>query len=407
MTLYSRGVAKTVAIAPESSFGIASAQAGQFLRRTRSDLSPSVQQVESQEILPSQQVRDSRQGARQIQGTIAGQLSPATYSLLLQGLLRNTYAAASPVGPLSDTSATIDGNGNLVIVSPSASWSTKFKIGDMVRITGLTGSVGSADNLNNARVVAISPGANSISLSCVSTPVAWTGGTQSAVTVAMPGKRLIVPATGQIDQSFTLEHAFTDIGYYELFTGCKVTQVSLQVPASGFIQFSASVIGQQIATPGVQTYATAAAPTTTTALTANTGKVMYNGVPILYMTGAAIQIISSTGADNVVGSNLIPQISLGTLSVRGSFTALTTVDTLTSDFLNEVETSISLLMTTSPAANADYVAIHLPRVKLTAQSKNDSDKAITRSFNFTALENTGSVVYGDLSTILVEDSLTS
>ncbi len=401
MAIFARGVAKTVAINPEATFGVIGAGAGQLLRRTSSDLNLSVQQVQSQEILPSQQVRDSRNGPRQVQGTLAGQLSPSSYTPLFEGLLRSTFAPVAPVTGLTDTQATTDANGNYVVTSATANWATHFKIGDIVRPSGLTG-LASSDNGDDLRVVMVS--SNSITLQPPGMPIAWN--TAQTDSFALPGKKLIIPATGQLDKSFSLEHWYSDTGQSETFVGCKVTQLSLNVPASGFCTMQASITGRDMQASSVQQFPGAAVASNTTGLTATTGKISYNGVAMAYITAFALQIVSSVGNDQVVGSNLVPGIFLGTLMAKGSLSALTTTDTLTTDFLNENEVSLSLTMTSSPAEGAEFISIHLPRVKLTSSTKNDSDKAIVRSFQFMALENSGSVPNADFTTVMIQDSQT-
>lgn len=401
MTTFARGVAKTVAINSETTFGTVGAGSGQLLRRTSSDLNLSVAQIQSQEILQSQQVRDQRAGPRQVQGTLAGQLSPTTYSMLFEGLLRSTFAAVAPIANLSDTSSTLDGYGNIIVTSASGNFSSRFKTGDMIRPSGLTGGAG-YDNLEDSRVIAISP--TSMTLSVPANSIAWATGQTDTFT--LPGKKLFIPSVGQLNKSFSVEHWYSDIGESELFVGCKITQISMNIPASGFVTIQASVSGRDMIKTTTQAFPAAAPLSTTTGLTATTGKVLYNGIAMAYITAMSIQIVSSVGNDPVVGANVVPEIFLGTVMVRGSLSALTTSDTLTNDFLAENEVMLSLLVTTSPAPNAEFMSIHLPRVKLTSSTKTDSDKGIMRSFNFVALENTGSAVGSDLTSIMIQDSLT-
>lgn len=402
--VFSRGVAKTVAVGIETSFGTASAAAGQLLRRTNSDLNLNVAQIQSQEILPSQQVRDQRQGSRSIQGTLAGQLHGGGYQLLFETLLRSSFAvpASSSFAGVSDSAATIDGNGNLVLTSASTTFTNKLHTGDVVRLTGLTGGP-AIENSADMRVVAMT--ANSLTLAPPTglTPGVWASGQTD--TISFIGKKLIIPATAQQDKSFTLEHWYSDIGVSEVFTGCKVTSIGINIPANQFATIQASITGQNGVTGASQLFTGAAAASTATGLTAVTGQIAYQGKALGYFQSMSLQISTQVGADPVIGSNIIPAIFLGTLSVSGSLTALFTSDTMTADFLNENEVSLSLLLTDSPANNANFVEIHLPRVKLTSSTKNDSDRAIVRSYSFMALENTGSIAGADLTTIMIQDSL--
>ena len=400
MTIFSRGVAKTIAIAPELvAYGTAGAGPGQYLRRVSSDLNLSVQQLDSQEILPSQQMRDSRQGPRQVQGSLSGQLSPGSYSSLFQGLLRGTFSAAAVSAVVSDCNGVLDALGNLVLSSGSAGWATSgIKMGDMVRIaSGINAGI-------NFRVIAY-PSASQISL----LPIGGTAqafGTAPTLQLVGQGKKLIIPqGPAQIDRSFSLEHWYSDVGQSELFTGMKPSQVALNIPASGFVTSQFSFTGQNSVATTAQVYPGAGAVSTGTSLTATSGRVIYQGVTLAYLTGANLQLMTQAQAPNTVGSNIAPFLFVSELMVRGSFTSLFTGDTLTNDFLNEAEVSLSFTMTSSPSGTADFVSIFLPRVKLTSSTKTDSQSAITRSYNFVALEYIGGSTAIDATTVVVQDSL--
>jgi len=58
--LTARGVAKTLVVLAETSFGVQPTGTAQILRRNQSMLNLQVQEIDSQEILPSQQMRDAR-----------------------------------------------------------------------------------------------------------------------------------------------------------------------------------------------------------------------------------------------------------------------------------------------------------------------------------------------------------
>lgn len=397
MPIFARGVAKTVAIGYESGgFGVPAPGPGQFLRRTQSDLNLSVAQLDSQEILPSQQMRDSRYGPRQVQGTLAGQLSPQSYKMLFEGLLRGTFMSGGVSPVVSDASATADGAGGLVITSPSANFTNgAIRVGDMMRMTTANAGI-------NMRVTNF--GSNAIGLQAIGgIPVAFGAG--SPTQLYGVGKRLVVPqGPAQIDRSFTIEHYYSDVGTSELFTGLKVSGITLNVPASGFVTFQASLTGQNLTASNQQYFAAALPVSTTSSLTATTGKLMYNGVPFAYITGMNLQLMTQAQAVNTVGSNIAPAIFVSQITVRGSLTALMTNDTITQDFLNENEISLSMTMTTNPTGLADFVSIFMPRVKLTSSTKTDSPSAITRSYNFTALEYIAGNVVIDGTTVVVSDS---
>jgi hypothetical protein len=404
---FARGVSRTIAIALESTEGVQSTAQAQFLRRVTMDINQNTQAVESQEIRPSQQMADARQGTRSVTGTLSGQLSPASYKLLFQQIFRAAFVAGVSSAGLADTVATLDpaGTGNLIITGPSEHFVTVtgFKLGDVVRLANLTGGP-AGDNGENLRIIALTDTVMTLAPP-PNTPVLWASG--QSVTISVVGKKLIVPITAQTDQSFTIEAWYGDVGQSEIFVGCKATQVSFNIPANGFVTFQMQFTGLQCTTGTTQQYPSATAASGTTSLTSTGGKVLYQGLPQSIITGINIQIVADAQAPPVVGSYYASNVFIGMLAVRGSLTCLMVNDTLTADFLQENEVQISTLLTTSPLPGADFVSLWLPRVKLMSGTKTDSQTSITRSYNLTALEqvNGGTGTNVDDTTVVMQDSM--
>ena len=404
-TTYAVGVKKIVSIAQETSVRRAIHRRRAALRRVTADFNLNVARDQSQEILPSQQVRDARQGPRQVQGQLTGQLSPQTFKLLFQGLFRNTFSAGVSTSTLTDTVATIDGaTGNLIINGASETFlTTGFKNGDVCRFSGLTGG-GAADN---ARTSADQRREYAAHL--------------PAPPVTIPrdlvrrGKRHDLrrrqeahdPPTGQLDQSYTVEQWVPDIGLSEVFTGCKITQVTFDDPGVRLRDLYGAVHRpadghRQLA--GLR----------------ERGRAVVHDIadrqwrPYRLCGHSAGRRLGVHAAGDlgrvgrcVVGTNLIPGVFIGTVRAQGSMTALMENDRLTTDFLNENEVEISVMATTTPLPNADFVSLYLPRAKLMSMTRQDSDRQINRSFNVVALEqdNGGAGTVWDDTTIVMQDSL--
>jgi hypothetical protein len=350
------------------------------------------------------QIRDSRQGPRQLSGTFSGQLAPGAYSLFLQALMRATYMSptTSGVNPLTDlTAASQQGGSAAALTSNSSNFRTMgFNIGDVVRLSGLGSTAYAADD--NMPLIVQSIGTNGAQMIVsVQSGFVFFGTAQSAKISGV--KKLIMPQTGVVQPSFTIEEWYNDVGVSDLSLGCTVTQMQIQMPARGFCTFSASFTGQNQVESSAQVYTAPTAPSTATSLMMLGGQVLYNGVIIAYMSNATLSISSPTQADPAIGSNIVPAVFLGNISVTGSFTTLMANDTMTNDFLAENEVSLLFLLATSQSAYAGFVTLQMPRCKLGAATKQDSQTAITRSFNFQALENI-TVADADDSTLIINDS---
>lgn len=152
---------------------------------------------------------------------------------------------------------------------------------------------------------------------------------------------------------------------------------------------------------------TPTAETVTDILTAVNGVVLVNGVPVTNVTGAQVTINGNAAhSDAVVGSNVVDDIQRGRLAVSGSFTAKFDSVTLQTIFEGRSTTSLVLAVTEDATANADFVVINLPMIKLTGDTPDDGEKAVIRTYPFTAQINGagGAALATDQTIIAIQDS---
>jgi hypothetical protein len=345
-----------------------------------------------------------------VQGQLAGYLSPLTYELMFSNLFRSTFAAGASLASVSDSTVSINSTTGAVTIGVASEnfLTSGFKVGDVIELSGTAGSA-LADS--SVYLVATSVTATTIITAPPSAGVslaAYTTG--QTVTIKLVGKKLIMPSTlaAQSLESLAFEHYYSDIGVSEVATGCRITSISLSVPPNGYANFAAQFLGQNLTEYTAQQFANPTPETSTPLLTATDGRLIYKGAPVAALTGFNLQISTQADATPVVGSNFVPNVFVGTMMASGSFTALFEDSSITSDFLNEAEFSIQMLLTGSNAANADFVNINLPRVKIFSDNKNDSDREIVRSVNFRALEQSvlgGTGLAYDDTTVAIQDSL--
>jgi hypothetical protein len=399
MTIFARGVAKTLAIAEETTFGTRSTLTGSYLRRTSSDLTLSADAYQSQEILPSQQVEDARLGVHRVSGTLSGQLSPGAYADLFQGMMRGTWTAPVVLTDQSVTVATLS-NGSVIQNTSGGFLASGLKLGDVITFAGFAGGY-IANNNVNCRIWAMSDTAISVNETLVVVSSAVSG-----VTISQAGKKLLMPASGQVFRSFSLEHWFADVGISECFVGCRISQISLNIPSTGLVTFSATITGQDMVAGSSQVYGSPAGPTTDNSLAAVSGRLTYQGAELAIVTGLSLQLTSNVQSNPVLGSNVVPEIFMGMMRVNGSFTAMFTDETLANNFINETETQLQVYLTSTQAANSPFVSIFVPRVKAISAQKSDSDMSLVQSFNFTGLFQTagGAGTTLDATSIAIMDS---
>lgn len=396
------GVFKQVIYKPETTYGVMPAQAGgQSLRRVTSSLNLSKDTYQSNEIRADFQVADFRHGLRKAGGTIAGELSAKTFADFIAAALKKDFTATAPI---SGVSITIGGSAGAWTISRAAgSFLTDgVKIGDVVRLTAGTFN---AANLNkNIQVTGVT--ATSLTGRTLNGSALVAEGPVASATVTVVGKKSMVPQTGHADKSFSIEHWHPDVPASEVFSGCKVSKLSLSLPATGMATISVELAGKD-ATASAAQYFTSPTPVTMTgAMAAVNGVVSVGGVAGGTITSMSIDIASAQTSEPGIGSNTADQVSTGRVLVTGQITAKFDSTVLRDAFYNETEISAYAVFTADNSANADFVAFSIGRLKLSDAAKDDGEKILIQTLPFQALLNVngGAALPTDCTTIAVQDS---
>lgn len=399
-----KGINRQIVIAKETTFGTQAAGPGQLLRRVNASLQLSKDVFASQEILPSQQVRDLRHGVRRATGSIDGQLSPGTYAMLFEGLLRGSFTAGVTTGAKTDITAAAGPPGTFTRASGSF-LTDGFKVGDVVRWTGWT-TTGAGNNARNYRIKDLT--ATVMTVTGTGNEVVAAKAAGDSVTCSVVGKKLQIPASGQVFNSYTIESWLPDADtpISEVFLGMRVQQIMLSLPSTGMLGFSAQLVGQDMKTGTSQQYGSATAMTATNSLAAVNGAVRFNGADVALITGAQIGIAATLDAGPVLGSNVVPDIFQGRLTTQGNMTVYVRDQSFYNLFDSESEVDLMFYLTADGTLNSDFMTLVMNRVKLTSATKNDGDRAILQQVGFQALENVngGAGTKWDATTITVQDS---
>lgn len=399
------GVAKQLIYKLESAWGVApGASSAQRLRRVQSTLDLRKQTYQSAEIRTSQQIADFRHGVRSVEGSITGELSAGTWEDFFAAVLRRDFATVTAI---TGASITVAGSGPTYTVTRAAgSFLTDgVKIGQVIRLTA--GSFNAANLNKNLLVIALT--------ATVATVIPLNGvalvaeGPIASATVTIVGKTTYAPASGHTDKSFSIEHYYSDLDESELFLGCKINRLGLELPPTGIATIALDMMGKDVTTAsgGSAPYFTSpTAETATGVLAAVNGVLVAGGSQIAIVTGASFNVNGNMTAEPVVGSNTHPDIFEGRVMVDGQLTAFFESVVLRDYFLNETEISLLLALTASNAAAADFLAFSLPRIKFGGAQKDDGEKGLVQTLPFQGLENTagGSGTSTEASTMAMQDS---
>jgi hypothetical protein len=399
-----QGINKLTSYKLQTALGsIATGSGGQTLRRKTSIASIARATYTNDEIVGHQQSTGVNLGSASSAWNFDGLLSPGTYAPLLGCLLRRVFTAVTPIS----ATFTIAGSGPYTITRTAGSFLTDgVKNGDVVRITA--GTYINAVNMNNNLLVA-SCTALVLTVVTLNNTVMLAEGPNAASTLTVVGKKTMPPQTGQTDVLLTLEEWYPDLGKSELFPDLRVGQLDVGLPASGNATVKLASMGLGVRTGGsAQVLTTPIAATTSPVLTAVRGLLRLNGNASAVVTGMSFVVKTVLTAEGpIIGSNYAPDMARGRIEVTGQFTALFDATTFRDIFDSETVISLSAIMATDTTNTADFVGFTLSALKLTNADPDDGEKAIMRTYPFTAQMNAngGPALANDMTIISIQDSL--
>lgn len=198
------------------------------------------------------------------------------------------------------------------------------------------------------------------------------------------GKTLAVPSTGHTNQSFTFEDWFSDVSISSVYTGCRVSKIDIDIKPNGYAEVSVSILGQDGKDSAVRYFTSPADVAQSGKLAGVNGKLMANGAQVALITGMKVSIDLSANSEAVVGSNVAPDVYIGSVVVSGSFTCYFADLSMRTAANNDTPMSIAIRMDASTSTNSDYVAIVIPAAKITMPTVDDGEKMLIQDVKFTA-----------------------
>ena len=400
--LIARGVAKTVAIAPETTCWGEPAGAGtaRLLRRVTANFNLTKETYESAEIRESQQVSDMRHGTRSVTGSLNGELSAGSYADLMGALLGRDFATVAPVTGLTITIAA--SGDNWTITRSTGSWLTAgFGPGVVFRLTAGTFN---ASNLNKNLSI-ISATALALTVKVMNGTALVAEGPIATATATITGKSTFTPLTGLTDKSFTIEERYTDINQYERYVGNKVNNMSVSIPASGLATVDFSFAGKDLDRAETTAYFTSPTSQSNTGIVASVnGTVLFNGSPVAVITSADFTVERASENAAVAGSNSIVNIFMGRIKASGNLSLYFIDGVARNAFNQETEVTLAFSLTEGTLANSNVISFVFPRVKLNGFEKADAEQGIVASVPFVALENQVTSTGLPVGTVFIQDT---
>ncbi len=396
----SKGTSKIVAYKKESTWGtLAGNTGGKLLRRVTASFNLVKEAYESGEIRTDRQIADYRHGVRSAEGSLNGELSPASYADFMGSIVGRDFATVS-LGSAAQTTVAVSGT-SYTLVRATGSWlSDGVKVGMVIRASGLTTTADNGKNLLVASVTATEAVVVPLNGSALTAQAV-----ASSVTLTSPGKSTFVPATGHTDQSYTVEEFYSDIAQSEVYTGMKLNNMNVQLPATGLTTVDFGFAGKDLTQSGTTQYFTSpTAQNSNGIFAAVNGVMLVDGAPVALVTSADFAVERATENATAVGSNSVAEIFTGRIRVTGNMSVYFQDAAFRSYFDAETPVSVVLTLTTDSSADSDFVTFTLPKVKLGSFTKDDGELGIIASASFQALTNDVTTTGLPATTIQIQDS---
>jgi hypothetical protein len=396
-----KGTAKQVGYKKESSFGtLAGTSAGKLLRRVTASFNLTKETYESGEIRTDRQIADFRHGVRSAEGSLNGELAPASYADFMGSVLARDFTTAPAA---TGVSITIDASGALYTITRGAgNWLTEgFKVGQVIRLSGANLDT---DNVGNNLLVTLVAD-TVLTVKVVNGSALVEEGPAASSNITAVGKVTFVPATGHTDQSYTIEEWYSDIAQSEVYTGMKVNSLAVQLPATGLTTIDVAFAGKDMASTGtIQYFSSPTAQGTDGIFAAVNGVMLVDGAPVALVTSADFTVERATENATTVGSNSVADIFTGRIRVTGNLSVYFQDDAFRTYFDAETPVSLVLVLTSDSSNDSDFVTFTLPKVKLGSFTKDDGELGVVAATSFQALLNEVTTAGLPATTIAVQDS---
>lgn len=362
MTVYQSNSNALVAYKKQSALGTQASGASANVLRTAGGQGVKVTKAatESAEVRNDGMSTRGRHGTQKSSSNYNAELSLGSHDPIIEALMRSTWDSTSFVKTQSDFTSLTTGT-NTIIFASGNPITMGFRVGDVIRLTGLNAT---ANNSRNLRITGLSSTIITVAETLTVDAVADT-----TCTITRPGKRLINPTT-LIKSYFTLEEYEGDIDQSTILTDFVWGTGKLAMSPNGLIMLDPGGIG----TGQAQANATGASPffsspvsTTDVPMSVVDATIRLNGVDLVELSSFDISMDIQPSAPDVFGSGAIkyaPDVFTGPLKINMNLTMLRKSLIIFSDFLAETAYTLNVLAVDNMSEPKDFISICIPNFTL-------------------------------------------
>lgn len=383
---------------------IALANSGKRLRRNSIVLNQVPDTYQSNEIRPSLQVADFRDGVLRVTGQAQHDWAPGEYPEWDESLLLSQYAAVSAIG----TGPTITTTSTTIVRGTGSFITDNIKKGHVVRLSGTTGAINDGINLAVSNVTATTLTVTPTSSQTLTAD--GSGNTSTTITVIGTVLFSVTDPTLIQLQSLSIEdyQGTNDIAL--VYTGCYIGNTALTIPGTGIITAQRDITGRRQRDPYSNTtapyFTTSAAPPDKDVLATSQGFLRVGSYSGLHLLSATINMNRPWTGQPAAFEQYLPGLFPGMLDVNGTlnFYMDGSITQLKSDVKNEVEMDVHFISEAPGTTTRRFRSFYAPRVKLGGVTANDVVDGITIAVPFKALELRSGANNINSCTVQIQDS---
>lgn len=323
-----------------------------YLRVTGKNINLQKNTIRSAEVRSDRQAAALRHGFNQVVGAPGFELSLEAFDDLIQGAMSGTWAAVTFTTGIdvvaTTTTAVCTASGGGVLLSG-------LEVGMVGSLTSGTGG-----NTQSVRITAlVSDTVFNIEVESGSTSLDSESATVTAF--AVTGE---VCKIGSTLRTYTIERGFTDVDQYQIFKGCAVNQMSMQIQPEQMVGGSFDLLGMSAAAMAQTARdSTITAAPTNDPMSAFEGQLSEGGAESSVVTGMNFTLNNNRSLQAVVGDKFSPDVFEGTAMITGEATVFFENETLFNKFINETISSLSVQM--DDLNGTDFVVVGFPAIKYT------------------------------------------
>lgn len=168
--------------------------------------------------------------------------------------------------------------------------------------------------------------------------------------------------TGTTVKGFTIEDGALDITQYRAFSGCMVNTMQMSIAPNQMTTATFGIMGKNMTQSSSPLDASLTAASGSEPFDSYSGTISEGGSTIAYVNSIDFTLNNNLNPAFVLGSTTSPQMEFGTSSLEGTMTVYYQDAALITKFLNETESSLSIVLD-DRVAGLNYTLL-MPRIKI-------------------------------------------